>query len=237
MTWYQEWFGEEYLDLYAHRDDAEARRHIEFFRTHCGTIDGPVLDIACGSGRHLLELEQEGYEAVGVDLSWALLRTAQNERGALDLVRSDMRTLPFRERQFGAMVSFFTSFGYFETEEDNMQVVREMARVAENSAFFLFDYLNVDRERRGLVARETRQLDGRRVEIERWFDEATHSFNKRIRIDGRSYLERVRGYDLDEMTMMFSSAGFSIQRAYGDFDGCAYDGESPRLILVGTRQR
>jgi SAM-dependent methyltransferase len=237
MTWYQEWFGEEYLELYAHRDDAEARRHIEFFRTHCGVIHGPVLDLACGSGRHLLELEQAGYGVVGVDLSWALLRTARKERGELDLVRSDMRTLPFRERQFGAMVSFFTSFGYFEAEEDNMLVVSELARVAENSAFFLFDYLNVERERRGLVARETRRLDGREIEIERWFDEATHSFNKRICIDGRSYLERVRGYDLDEITMMFSSAGFSIHRAHGDFDGSAYDGESPRLILVGTRQR
>ncbi|MDX1582073.1 MAG: class I SAM-dependent methyltransferase [Thermoanaerobaculia bacterium] len=237
MTWYQEWFGEEYLDLYSHRDEEEARSHIEFFRKQVGSVDGMVLDLACGSGRHLMELESAGYSAVGFDLSATLLAEASRRAGNLRLVRADMRFLPFDDRQFAALVNFFTSFGYFDTEEENLQVVGEMARVMANGAPFLFDYLNVAREQNRLVDHEIREADGRRIEIDRWFNESTRVFNKRIRIDGRSYLERVRGYDLDEITMMFSSAGFSIRSVLGDFDGQPFSPSSPRLILVGKRTR
>lgn len=237
MTWYQEWFGEEYLDLYSHRDEEEARLHVEFFRREAGGIEGPILDLACGGGRHLQELADAGYRVVGADLSWTLLREAVRRRGSSGLVRADMRALPFCDRQFAGLVNFFTSFGYFDAEEENLEVIREMARVLESGAPFLFDYLNVERERRQLVAHEKREQDGREIEIDRWFNEATGVFNKRIRINGRAYLERVRGYHLDEISTMFSSTGFSISSAFGDFDGSPFGSTSPRLILVGKRRR
>ena len=99
MTWYQEWFGEEYLELYAHRDDEEARRQVAFFREHAGRVDGVVLDLACGTGRHLTELNAEGYDAVGCDLSFTLLRTGIDEYGPLPVARADMRALAVRQRQ------------------------------------------------------------------------------------------------------------------------------------------
>ena len=67
MTWYQEWFGEEYLELYAHRDEEEARQQVAFFARICGALNGPVLDLACGMGRHVQELEALNYHAVGCD--------------------------------------------------------------------------------------------------------------------------------------------------------------------------
>lgn len=237
MTWYKEWFGEDYLDLYAHRDEREARSHVEFLRRQIGAVDGPLLDLACGGGRHLQELVEAGYSAVGFDLSWHLLREAVRRRRDLRLVRADMRCLPFCDRQFSALVNFFTSFGYFEAEDENRQVIREMARVTENQASFLFDYLNVDRERKYLVEHEQRVQDGREIEIDRWFNETTRMFNKRIRIDGRAFLERVRGYDLDEISLMFTNEGFAIESAFGDFEGASFGPESPRLILVGKRVR
>src|SRR5207244_6829176 len=146
MAWYQEWVGEEYLELYAHRDEAEARQQVEFFQRQCGTARGEVLDLACGMGRHLAILKEAGYRAVGCDLSFTLLRTGFEEYGAMPIARADMRSLPFRSASFGGLVNFFTSFGYFATEEENQQVVREKARVLAPGAVFLFDYLNVDRE-------------------------------------------------------------------------------------------
>ena len=68
MTWYREWFGEEYLELYAHRDEEEARQQVRFFRAQCGMLKGPVLDLACGKGRHVSELLAAGYRVVGCDL-------------------------------------------------------------------------------------------------------------------------------------------------------------------------
>ncbi|MFZ2490928.1 MAG: class I SAM-dependent methyltransferase [Thermoanaerobaculia bacterium] len=237
MTWYQEWFGEEYLELYSHRDEHEARRQVAFFRDQFGEIAGPVLDLACGTGRHMQELRELGYRPVGCDLSYTLLLTGVRDYGQMPVARADMRSLPFCDRSFGALVNFFTSFGYFATEEENLEVVREMARVLGAGAPFLFDYLNVHRELKKLVEKETRDTPSGPVGIERWFDPSDRSFNKRMTIAGRRYLERVRGYDLDEIAAMFAACGLSIRAAFGDFDGAPFDTASPRLIFVGTGMR
>ena len=237
MTWYQEWFGEEYLELYSHRDENEARRQVAFFQAQIGPIDGPVLDLACGTGRHIQELQAHGYRAVGCDLSYILLRTGIGDYGAMPVARADMRLLPFPNDSFAGLVNFFTSFGYFATEEENAQVVREMSRVLKSGAPFLFDYLNVHRELEKLVQRETQDTPSGKVLIERWFDSSDRSFNKRITIGQKRYLERVRGYDLAEISMMFSGCQLDIRAAFGDFDGSAFTDSSPRLILVGSKAR
>lgn len=233
MTWYAEWFGEDYLELYSYRDEHEARQQVAFFREQCGGVGGPVLDLACGMGRHMQELQSHGYRAVGCDLSMVLLATGIREYGPMPVARADMRHLPFCDGVFAALVNFFTSFGYFATEDENIQVVREMSRVLEPGAPFLFDYLNVHRELEKLVQRETRGD----AKIERWFDPHDRSFNKRITIGEKRYLERVRGYDLDEIAAMFTSCQLSIRTAFGDFDGSPFDRSSPRLIVVGSKAR
>ncbi|HUP64949.1 MAG TPA: class I SAM-dependent methyltransferase [Thermoanaerobaculia bacterium] len=236
MTWYREWFGEEYLDLYAHRDDAEARQQVAFFNQRFGRIDGEILDLACGNGRHLRELRSSGYRVVGCDLSWTLLHHALDTLGPMPLVRADMRKLPFCDGVFEGLVSFFTSFGYFEEEDENLKTVREMARVLSKGAPFLFDYLNVHRELERLVPREESEMGGVPVVVERWFEESSRTFNKRIAIGEKRFLERVKGYDLDEISAIFASSGMSIREAAGDFQGAPFDRASPRLILLGSRR-
>ncbi len=237
MTWYQQWFGEEYLDLYSYRDEKEARRHIQFLRKQWGIVEDRVLDLACGSGRHIEEMNASGYRVTGVDLSVTLLRGAKKRPGIDRVIRADMRRLPFENGAFAGVTSFFTSFGYFESEEDNALVVEEMARVVRKGGLFLFDYLNVDRELNHLVESEVRPIDGREAVIERWFDRAARTFNKRITIGDRHFLERVRGYDLDEISTLFAAAGFAIRDVFGDFDGGRFESSSPRLIMIGTRRR
>src|SRR5438477_877856 len=178
MTWFHEWFGEEYIELYSHRDDDEAKQQVAFFREHCGNGHGPRLDLACGKGRHIAELRAAGYRAVGCDLSFILLLAGRAEYGPLPVARADMRNLPFCSDSFSGLVNFFTSFGYFATEEENAQVVQEMARVLASGAGFLFDYLNVEHELQKLVQRETRTTPLGEVQIERWFDSFDRSINK-----------------------------------------------------------
>jgi SAM-dependent methyltransferase len=237
MAWYQEWFGEEYLELYAHRDEHEARQQVSFFRSQCGPADGPILDLACGMGRHMIELQAHGYHAVGCDLSYTMLRTGIREYGPMRVSRADMRHLPFCDNTFAGLVNFFTSFGYFSEEAENVQVVREMARVLHHRGAFLFDYLNVQRELDKLVQRETLDTPLGRVKVERWFDGRDRSFNKRMTIGEKRYLERVRGYDLDEISAMFTACNLSIRSSFGDFDGSPFSPTSPRLILLGSKSR
>ena len=235
MTWYKEWFGEEYLELYSYRDEEEARHQVEFFQHHFGPMDGPILDLACGKGRHVAEFLTRGYRAFGCDLSLTLLRTGLVENGSLPLIRADMRHLPHRSENFAAVVSFFTSFGYFEEERENVVALREMTRVLKRGGVFLFDYLNVDRELKRMVRSEMQETELGPMEIERWFDGSSRMFNKRITIGSRHFLERVRGYSLDQLASLFSAAGLEVREVCGDFDNRCFDEGSPRLIVLGSR--
>src|SRR5215218_4552220 len=98
MPWYKEWFGDEYLELYSHRDDAEAEEHADFVERHLGGRPRAVLDLACGAGRHTAALRRRGFRTLGVDLSLTLL--ARMRASGLPRVAGDMRRLPFTAESF-----------------------------------------------------------------------------------------------------------------------------------------
>lgn len=240
MAWYREWFGQEYLELYAHRDAREAERHVDFVEARFGTGGRPraVLDLACGAGRHTEALRRRGYRALGVDLSLTLLA----RRPELPRVGGDMRRLPFADATFDWVLNFFTSFGYFETERENFRVLAEIVRVLAPGGRYLIDFLNLDHVLTHLEPREKRiSDDGRRtVEIERWFDPTAQRINKRIRVATpgepvRTFLESVRGYRREEVVMGLGWAGLELMESYGNFDGDPFERDSERLILVGRR--
>ena len=129
MPWYKEWFGEEYLELYSHRDDSEAEEHADFVERQLGGGARPtaVLDLACGAGRHTAALRRRGYRTLGLDLSLTLLARMRTQ--GLPRVSGDMRRLPFQAESFDWVLNFFTSFGYFERERENFQVLEEIVNL------------------------------------------------------------------------------------------------------------
>ncbi|MEM9290500.1 MAG: class I SAM-dependent methyltransferase [Acidobacteriota bacterium] len=253
VTWYREWFGEDYLELYAHRDEREAARHVDFVLQQFGSSapeggpsapEGHVLDLACGAGRHTQELRRRGVKALGVDLSLTLLAVPPHHpRG-----RADMRSLPFAEDSFSWVLNFFTSFGYFEHERENFRVLEEIHRVLAPGGRFLIDFLNSERAIANLQPRDQDQLeDGRRLEIQRWYDAQTRRINKRITIhpgsghpgpgSPRTYLESVRAYSENEVTCGLRWSGLEVDERFGGFDAQPFSHDSERLILVGHRPR
>lgn len=240
MAWYKEWFGEEYLELYAHRDAGEADRHVEFVErvlAHEGSAaPNAVLDLACGAGRHTAALRRKGYRTLGIDLSITLLAVPPR----VPSLAGDMGCLPLAAESFDWVLNFFTSFGYFERERQNFQVLEEITRVLAPGGRFVIDFLNRDKVLANLVAEEVQEIAGRRVEIERWFDPETRRINKRMRLAGnhgpsRTYLESVRAYSRDEVTIGLRWAGLEVDSLYGNFNGDPFDRDSERLILVGHK--
>jgi len=238
MTWYKEWFGQEYLELYAHRDAGEAEHHVDFVATHLGGDRAPraVLDLACGAGRHTAVLRRRGYPAVGIDLSLTLLAHPPREPS----VAGDMRRLPFADEVFDWVLNFFTSFGYFERERENFCVLEEIVRLLRPQGRYLIDFLNRDHVLDHLEAREEQEISGQRVEIKRWYDAASRRINKRIRLHApnrapRSYLESVRAYSCEEVTIGLRWAGLEVDELFGNFQGEPFDRDSQRLIIVGHK--
>src|ERR1017187_406738 len=144
MAWWESWFGEEYLELYPHRDLASARREVAFGLEKLGADPTPLLDLCCGSGRHALRFAERGAVPIGLDYSAPLLELAHARNLQLPLVRGDMRALPFADASFRSIVNFFTSFGYFLAEEDNFLVVAEMERILKSGGRVLCDTFGLE---------------------------------------------------------------------------------------------
>src|SRR6478672_11458664 len=124
--WFEEWFGEDYLRLYPHRDDADADRAVALISRTLQVQQGwRVLDVGCGAGRHTRAFASRNARCVGLDLSAALLKVARQTTAA-PLVRADMRLLPIRPRSMDLTVNLFTSFGYFDRDEEHAAALAEM---------------------------------------------------------------------------------------------------------------
>lgn len=236
--WFRAWFGDEYLAIYPHRDAREARRAVRLYLDRVPPRDGPVLDLACGAGRHLRELLSAGVHAVGLDLSITMLQRAREKSPRAQLVRGDMRQLPFADAAFAGLTSFFTSFGYFSTAEQDRLAAVEMRRVLRKGGSFMLDFLNADRVRKELVASESGRIRGYEVSVAREIQEDTVVKSITLRAVGgdevRRYEERVRLYEADQLADVLSGVGLEPRHRFGDYEGGAFGSDSSRLILAGV---
>jgi ubiquinone/menaquinone biosynthesis C-methylase UbiE len=239
MTWWESWFGEEYLELYPHRDLASARREVAFALARLGPDPMPILDLACGAGRHSLRLAEKGFVPVGLDYSAPLLELAHARAETLRLVRGDMRALPFDDGAFRSVVNFFTSFGYFLREADNMAVVQEIERVLAPGGGFLCDTFGRDHVVSRLVPEESRSTPEREYRIRRWWKAETRRVEKEIEVrrggSTMTFRESVRAYTAEELCRMFRQAGLTIEQTWGDFEGGSPGSDAPRLIVLARK--
>jgi SAM-dependent methyltransferase len=234
--WFEEWFGEEYLQLYPHRDFAEAERAVALILNCVGFTPGwRVLDVACGAGRHSRAFEAAGARCFGLDLSAALLRVARGVTTA-PLVRADMRALPIRPVSMDLTVNLFTSFGYFDDDAEHAMALSEMVATVRPQGGFVIDFLNAQAVRHRLVPRETQHLNGSEVVVERSVSRDGRYVCKTIQpAGGRRYAERVRLFGADEIEAMLGAAGVAVQHRFGDYDASPLLPASPRTILIGRR--
>jgi SAM-dependent methyltransferase len=138
-------------------DKNQTELQLAFLRNQL-KLDSYILDIACGNGRHLNPLTSVGYDIIGLDTSLRLLRIAKQRNANVELVRGDMRFLPFKEDNFEAVISMDTSFGYLPSKKDDLQSLQEIHRVIRKTGFFILDIFNCEQltrkyEHRGFLKR------------------------------------------------------------------------------------
>jgi SAM-dependent methyltransferase len=244
MSWYKDWFLDaNYSVVYEHRDDREAEQIMDLIEQTTGhDTKRRVLDLACGSGRHAISFAKRGYSDVtGVDLSSALLdegRAAAKELALpIKFLERDMRDVP--QEKFDLAVNLFTSFGYFNKDEENAEVIVNVAQSLNDGGYFVIDFLNSLYVRKHLVAHDERLLPGgKRLEQSRWIEDGR--VEKRLLIrdveEAHEYAESVRLFELKDFERMFTTAGLTLEYLFGDYMGEPFDkGKSSRLIMFAKK--
>jgi SAM-dependent methyltransferase len=201
----------------------------------------PVLDLACGVGRHSLELARRGFGVTGVDRTRRFLEeasaAAEAEGLRVEWVEADMREF-VRPAAFGLALSLFTSFGFFEDPADDLRVARNLRASLHPEGVAVLEMAGKEPLVRRFTPRDWRMLDdGSLVLQERsvvapW--RAIASCWILVRPDGarRQDSLTVRLYSAMELSALLQEAGFGTVEVYGSLAGIPYDYDAQRLVAV-----
>lgn len=235
--WFSTWFDSPYYHiLYSNRDDRDARLFMDRLLAYLHPKpEQKILDLACGKGRHSLYLNQQGYDVTGIDLSEksiAYAKQFENDRLRFDV--HDMREV-YQPEGFDFVLNLFTSFGYFESETENVVALKAAAANLKHGGKLVIDFMNTNRTIDRLVAHEEKEVQGVHFYISR---KVEHDFIvKTIRFQdkGQDYCfeERVRALRKEDFIEYFGMAQLRLGEIFGDYQLSPFNLEkSERIIFV-----
>jgi SAM-dependent methyltransferase len=204
---------------------------------------GSVLDLCCGPGRHSVEFAQRGFKVTGVDRSPFLLEKAREHAAksgaSVQWIEQDMREF-VRPASFDLACSLFTSFGYFEDEQDDLRVLRNIHQSLEEKGVLIIEVLGKERLARvwkdtmcneladGSLIFQRPQIrdDWTRIRSEWTLVKESHS---------RSFTFEHTIYSGRELKDRLLSCGFKQVQLFGDLQGSRYDLDAMRLVAVARK--
>ena len=235
-TWYASWFNTPFYHiLYKDRDYAEAENFMYNLTEYLNIPEhGKILDLACGKGRHAIYLNKIGFNVTGVDLSKNSIEHAkQFENETLHFNVHDM-CKPYHE-QFDAVFNLFTSFGYFENEEDNLNTIKAIKADLNDYGFGVIDFLNSEYIIDNLIEENTKTVEGIDFHQKRRVENGYIIKDISFTTEGQDFKfqERVRALTLADFEALFEKAGVYLLDVFGDYKLNKYHKKtSERLILI-----
>ncbi len=243
-TWYVDFFRTDYLNVYGHLFSAErAEKEIAFAEKVLQLKTGALLlDLCCGQGRHCVPLAARGYQVTGLDLNPSYLDLAQQAAKAANVrfetIAADMRQIPFQSR-FDAIVNMYSSFGYLESETEDLKVLESIAGALKPGGRLLLDMLNREWAVANYIQNDWHSGADGTLYIERRDLDLTSS---RMHVsfiiigpggDRRDSIgHHIRLYTLTETTRLLDRVGMSVTNVFGGFDGESYAIDTRRMIIV-----
>ncbi|HKV58980.1 MAG TPA: class I SAM-dependent methyltransferase [Ktedonobacteraceae bacterium] len=215
---------------------------------------GPLLELACGSGRLLLPLARAGYEVTGVDTSPAMLalaRVALETEGLMarcKLAQQDMCALQL-DKKFHLAFIALGSFGHVITRRAQQQALTAIRAHLTAGGTFILDISNEDArymENMGgqMLHQGTWQLDDGSM-VTHFISPASSSTMHLLDLthfyDVHKQGETVRRtitrtqlylFERNEAQLLLEQAGFTVKDVYGNYDLSQYEHDSPRMIFV-----
>jgi SAM-dependent methyltransferase len=237
--WYSSWFDTPFYHiLYKDRDHKEAESFMETLTSYLNIPeDGTILDLACGKGRHSIYLNNIGYNVTGLDLSHQSISFAkQYENSSLHFDVHNM-SKPYSQ-QFDAVFNLFTSFGYFDKEEDNLNTIKAIKSNLKTNGIGVIDFMNVDFVKQQLIKEDKKTVDGIDFKLRRKYENGNIIKDISFTIEDESYnfSERVKAFTLDDFIALFEAADVHLIDVFGDYKLSRFNKQmSERLIMIFTQ--
>ena len=235
-TWYASWFDTPFYHiLYKDRDHEEAEQFMSNLTNYLNIPEGGrMLDLACGKGRHAIYLNSIGFDVVGADLSKNSIEHAKKyENESLHFKVHDM-CKPYGDT-FDAVFNLFTSFGYFDKDESNLETIKAIKSDLNEFGFGVIDFMNSEQVIDTLVAQNTKTIEGIVFHQNRKLEDGYIIKDITFEYEGESFAfqERVRAFTLSDFEMLFEKAGVHLIDVFGDYKLGKYNSKSSeRLIMI-----
>lgn len=225
QDWYETAFTGMSADMaWTERTGSEIDRALTMLRPEGGER---ILDLACGTGRHSLELVRRGFSVVGVEIGQELVEIANKDAAEqvleAEFVQGDLRELDY-EDEFDIVLNLNDgAVGYFETDEENHRTFEVISRALKPGGQNLIQVPNVLYARAHLPQRswipsstmvelvehrwnkKDRYMEGAMIPVK--FGEVLENLDKRIEF-------RQRLYTVDELREIYDSVGMTLERVF-----------------------
>ena len=241
MEWWEKFFDEEMMKILFPEERWEVTENrCESLVKLLGLEPGSrILDLACGTGRYSIALAKRGYEVVGLDFSEIYIekarKKAETEGVRIDFLKGDMRDLPF-DGEFDAVLCLWTSFGYFEREEDHLKALKEARRALRPSGRFLLDISSYEALMRNFRETDWYEIEGGYLlDRRKWVPEKGRLESEWILVkrDGvKKYEMSLRLFTAYELIKLAREAGLVFLALFGDFEGNPKTLDSRRTVLL-----
>lgn len=234
--WYASWFDTRFYHmLYRERNDAEAQLFMDNLTQYLNLPkNGTILDLACGKGRHSKYLNEIGYDVTGADLSENSINYAkQFENNRLTFSVHDM-SKPYGQ-EFDAVFNLFTSFGYFDKDEDNLNTIKAIKNNLNERGFAVIDFMNTEYVINNLVAENSKTIDDITFNLKRYVKDGYIVKEINFQTQGETYNfeERVKAFTLSDFEILFKNAGATLLDVFGNYKLDKYSPKtSERLVMI-----
>jgi len=222
MEWFETWFDTPYYHiLYKNHDYKEAE---DFLLKLIAELRLPehskIIDLACGKGRHSVFLNKMGFDVLGLDLSEQSINfDKEYQNSSLKFRVHDMRN-PIEGEKTDAIFNLFTSFGYFDNEEDDRKVFRSVSDILKENGYFVLDYLNQNFvrntlveysqiEKEGIVFKIHKKIENNYIIKEIDFTDSGKDFH---------FFERVKLHSPEKIKTFAEEAGFERIKIWGNYE-------------------
>ena len=243
--WFETWFNSPYYHiLYQNRNDVEAHFFIDnLLHFLQPKKEATILDLACGKGRHARYIAKTAhYQVTGLDLAKESIIFAQNlanNQANLAFGVHDMREV-FRADAFDYVFNMFTSFGYFESLEDNDKTIQAVRKSLKDKGFFIIDFFNAKKVIDNLVSKETKVLNGITFNIKRKVKDGLILKDIEI-LDERKgiqlhFQEKVQALTFANFEHYLTKNNFIIKELWGNYALEKFDiNKADRLIILAQK--